>query len=384
MMAPFIPFLNFCVYRVKKGIIIDRKPDFKLWDWSTRRYFRRKAKIREVKVEAALLCDFIKLSGLAYLDASRIENEDVEDILNKIDWPDWQNVLLLGFEPSDVIDLLKENRLVTAVFYEETDNMRVLQDYADLYLFSGERAHGKYDKRLRREVPYYKALRRVAKGLLRKVPTLGIRCFFYQRPDVSFESPWYSYEDYVAGRHRECSTLIEKRYGGKRYKALKPILPRLPPAIYVPYHIGEIEYHKRAEVVREGRARRGRGEVIRKIIHKITHGPWSKGPVKTELEEVEVPVSEAKLVLCERVPFLIMIHFGGEAEKYARVMEVASALRVKRIDTLWRVLREREGLSLGEADDIILKLRDKGYLKVEEVQMEDGASYLAYKVLAQW
>ena len=138
-LTPLIPFLNFCVFRVKKGVIVDRKPDFKLWrEWSTYEYFRRRSNACEMKVERALTCKSIKLSGLAYLDASRLTNEEVDAILNKIDWQDWQNVLLLGFEPSDVIDLLKEKRLVTAVFYKETDEVRELQDYADLYVFSSD------------------------------------------------------------------------------------------------------------------------------------------------------------------------------------------------------------------------------------------------------
>ena len=63
-------------------------------------------------------------------------------------------------------------------------------------------------------------------------------------------------------------------------------------------------------------------------------------------------------------------------------MEIAKALRAKRIDTLWTVLCEREGFSWGEADDIILKLASKRYLKVEEVRMKDGTTRFPYKALA--
>ena len=240
---PFIPFLNFCVYRVKKGIIIDRKPDFKLWDWSTREFFRRQTNVREVNLEYASACKSIKLTGVAYLDASRLTNEEVDAILNKIDWPDWQNVLLLGFDPKDVIGLLKEKRLVTAVFYEETDDVRGLQKHADLYVFSSGRPREKPDKRHRKDLRGYEALRRAVGGLLRRAPTLNVRCFFFQRPDVPFVDPWRSYEDYVMKKYDACSLEIMDHYGEKHYKEVKPILPRLPPAIYVPHHVGEIEYH---------------------------------------------------------------------------------------------------------------------------------------------
>ena len=108
--------------------------------------------------------------------------------------------------------------------------------------------------------------------------------------------------------------------------------------------------------------------------------PWSKRPIKTELEKVWVPVLGVELKLWERTPTRFEIHFGGEAEKYARAVEIARSLEVKRIEVLRSELCERMALSEGEASRIIQGLRDEDYLKVVTKHMKDGTVHFTYEV----